>query len=29
MMQKITKENQPFNRIETDYDKAKEIIKIM
>ena len=29
MMQKITKENQPFHRIETDYKKAKEIIKIM
>lgn len=29
IMQKITKENQPFHRIETDYDKAKEIIKIM
>lgn len=29
IMQKITKENQPFNRIETDYEKAKEIIKIM
>lgn len=28
-MQKITKENQPFHRIETDYDQAKEIIKIM
>lgn len=28
-MQKITKENQPFHRIETAYDQAKEIIKIM
>jgi len=28
-MQKIVKENQPFHRIETDYDQAKEIIKIM
>lgn len=29
MMQKIIKENQPFHRIETAYDQAKEIIKIM
>ena len=28
-MQKIVKENQPFERIEVDYKKAKEIIKMM
>lgn len=28
-MQKIAKENQPFHRIEADYDQAKEIILIM
>jgi threonyl-tRNA synthetase len=28
-MQKIVKENQPFQRIETDYKQAKEIIKMM
>jgi threonyl-tRNA synthetase len=28
-MQKIVKENQPFQRIDTDYKQAKEIIKMM
>jgi threonyl-tRNA synthetase len=28
-MSKIIKENQPFKRIDVDYDKAKEIISLM
>jgi threonyl-tRNA synthetase len=29
IMQKITKENQPFDRIELDYKKTKEMILMM
>ena len=28
-MQKIAKENQPFKRIDVDYDKATEIVSLM
>ena len=29
MMQKITKENQPFHRIDTTYEQAKDIVAMM